>query len=152
MTGRSEDPTPAEVRPAAQLRPAVYAGLRRLAAALTVELRPGTVPPSFSMAPPPGSTQPYAAPGSTSTGGAELSELAGAAPLDGGGVGHEGVLARGPGRGRLWWTRWTSGRKPIPRVIARKCSPRNGFFFSVRAKKCYNQYQVLTTRGVTPDG
>ena len=41
MADPSEDPTPAEARPAAELLPEVYAELRRLAAALTTRLRPG---------------------------------------------------------------------------------------------------------------
>jgi RNA polymerase sigma factor (TIGR02999 family) len=41
MTDPSADPTPEPVRPAADLLPEVYAELRRLAAALTAQLRPG---------------------------------------------------------------------------------------------------------------
>ena len=41
MTQPSDDPIPEEARPAAELLPQVYAELRRLAAALTTQLRPG---------------------------------------------------------------------------------------------------------------
>jgi RNA polymerase sigma factor (TIGR02999 family) len=41
MTDLSKDPTPEPARPAAELLPEVYAELRRLAAALTAQLRPG---------------------------------------------------------------------------------------------------------------
>ena len=41
MTDPSDDPTPDEARPAADLLPEVYAELRRLAASLTARLRPG---------------------------------------------------------------------------------------------------------------
>ena len=41
MTDPSNDPTPDEALPAAELLPAVYAELRRVAAVLTVRLRPG---------------------------------------------------------------------------------------------------------------
>jgi RNA polymerase sigma factor (TIGR02999 family) len=41
MTEASKDLSPQEPRPAAELLPEVYAELRRLAAALTVKLRPG---------------------------------------------------------------------------------------------------------------
>ena len=41
MTAPSDDSTPDEVRPAAELLPEVYAELRRLAAALTAKLQPG---------------------------------------------------------------------------------------------------------------
>jgi RNA polymerase sigma factor (TIGR02999 family) len=47
MPGASDDRTPEEVRPAADLLPEVYAELRRLAAALTGRLSPGqTLPPT----------------------------------------------------------------------------------------------------------
>ena len=41
MTKPSNDPTPEEIRPAAELLPALYAELRRLAGVLTAQLRPG---------------------------------------------------------------------------------------------------------------
>jgi RNA polymerase sigma factor (TIGR02999 family) len=41
MTNPSDEPTPEEVQPAAELLPAVYAELRRLAEALTARLPPG---------------------------------------------------------------------------------------------------------------
>lgn len=41
MTTPSDDTTPEEIRPAAELLPEVYAELRRLAAALTGKLQPG---------------------------------------------------------------------------------------------------------------
>jgi RNA polymerase sigma factor (TIGR02999 family) len=41
MTDPSDEPIPEGIRPAAELLPAVYAELRRLAAALTVKLQPG---------------------------------------------------------------------------------------------------------------
>jgi RNA polymerase sigma factor (TIGR02999 family) len=41
MTEPTNEPTPQEGRPAAELLPEVYAELRRLAAALTVKLQPG---------------------------------------------------------------------------------------------------------------
>ena len=41
MTDPSDEPTPNEALPAAELLPEVYAELRRLAAALTVKLQPG---------------------------------------------------------------------------------------------------------------
>jgi RNA polymerase sigma factor (TIGR02999 family) len=41
MTEPSDAPTPEEIQPAAELLPAVYAELRRLAVSLTAQLRPG---------------------------------------------------------------------------------------------------------------
>ena len=47
MTDPSDAPNPEEARPAAELLPEVYAELRRLAAALTAQLRPGqTIQPT----------------------------------------------------------------------------------------------------------
>jgi RNA polymerase sigma factor (TIGR02999 family) len=43
MADPSDEPTPEEIRPAAELLPEVYAELRRLAAALTAQLPPGQI-------------------------------------------------------------------------------------------------------------